>query len=130
MRSKSSKVKTISLEETSDEQWEEFRQKIESKLKKEQLKQQAINAQSEQEQSPEDSIKYLWNIFENLLIRAAFDHLHCKVHKRRTQPKDIVHKKRQETGCHEFNNFYKTCKIKRKWNKIIVKQEFLTNRKI
>jgi hypothetical protein len=128
MRSKSSKVKTISLEETSDEQWEEFRQKIESKLKKEQLKQQAINAQSEQEQSPEDSIKYLWNIFENLLIRAAFDHLHCKVHKRRTQPKDIVHKKRQETGCHEFNNYYRACKIRRKWNKIAASQELSINK--
>jgi hypothetical protein len=128
MRSKSVKLKTISLEETSDEQWEEFRQKMESKLKKEQLKQQIVNAQSDQGQNSEDNIRYLWNAFENLLIRTAFNHLHCKVHKKRIQPKDIVHKRRQETGFHEFNNYYRACKIRRNWNKIATNQELPMNK--
>ena len=128
MRSKSSKSKTISLEETSDEQWEEYRQKIESKLKKEQLKQQIVRAQLDQEQNPEVNIRYLWNTFENLIIRAAFNHLHCKVHKKRVQPKDIVHKRRQETDCHEYSNYYRACKIRRNWNKIAKNQELTINK--
>jgi len=123
LRSKSSKIKTISLEETQEDQWEEYKNKIETKLKAEHLKQQIIDAQSNQDENSEEKINHLWNTFENLLIRAAFNHLHCKTYKKRTQPKDIVHKRRQDAGFHEYDNFHRACKIKRKWNRIIANQE-------
>ena len=63
-----------------------------------------------------------------MIIRAAFNHLHCKVHKKRVQPKDIVHKRRQETDCHEFSNYYRACKIRRNWNKIAKNQELTINK--
>ena len=75
-----------------------------------------------QEENLEEKIRHLWNTFENILIRAAFNHLHCQIHKKRTNPKNIVHRKRQDAGYHEFNNFFRACKIKRKWNKVISNQ--------
>ena len=53
LRSKSNRTKTISLEETNEEQWEEYRNKVETKLKKEHLKQQIIDAQVDQDENPE-----------------------------------------------------------------------------
>jgi ribonuclease HI len=123
LRSKSHKFKTISLEETREDQWKDFKCKLDEKLKKRQLKTQILDAQANQEENPEEKIGYLWNTFENLLIRAAFNHLHCRTHKKRTCPKDIVHRKRQNSGFHEFNNFFRACKIRRKWNKMVNNQE-------
>ena len=34
-----------------------------------------------------------------------------------------MHKRRQETGFHEYYNFYRACKVKQIWNKILTKQE-------
>ena len=34
-----------------------------------------------------------------------------------------MHKRRQEAGFHEYNNFHRAYKVKRSWNKILTKQE-------
>ena len=121
LRSKSSKSKTIILEETSEEQWEIYKSKLDNKLKASQLKQQAIEAQHNQDKDLENNIRHLWNTFENLLIRTAFNHLSSRIQKKRVCPKNIIHKRRQERGFHAFSNFYRASKIRRKWNSITSK---------
>jgi hypothetical protein len=130
LRSRSHKTKTISLEETNEEQWENFKNKVDTKLKEIQLKGQILNAQLDQEGNQEEETEHLWNTFENLLIRSALNLLHCRTYKKRTCPKNIVHRKRQKAGLHEFNNFYRACKIRRKWNKIVSNQELIIQEEI
>ena len=78
------------------------------------MKQQVIDAQLSQEEEAKESIRSLWNAFENLLTRSAFNHLHCKIQKKRTIPKNIIHKRRQNLGFHEYSNYYRACRLRRK----------------
>jgi len=68
LRSNSAKVKTIILEETSEEQWEEYKEKLDNKLKASQIRQEIRRAQDNSEGDTKREIKYLWNTFENLVI--------------------------------------------------------------
>ena len=106
------------MEETSDEQWEKYKNKVDKKLKENHLREQILKAQTTQEENSEKEVKQFWNILENLLIRTAFNSLKVRLHKKRIQPKNIIHHTRQELGFQDFNNYFRACKIKRKWNKV------------
>jgi hypothetical protein len=92
-RSKSVKSKTIILDETSEEQWEEYKIKSDSRLTKSNLRQLIAKAQSDPEEKIEESINHLWVTFESLLVRTTFNSLSSKTEKKRVCPKNIVHKK-------------------------------------
>jgi ElaB/YqjD/DUF883 family membrane-anchored ribosome-binding protein len=121
-RSKSSKIKTIILEETTEEQWEKFKQRIEDKLKEMNLRHSIIKVQQEQLTNTEDlerNIQGLWDKFENLLISSAFYCLKYEIQKKRKEIRRIIQRKRHKFGHKEYGNFRKAQKIKSKWNKLV-----------
>jgi hypothetical protein len=130
LRSKSNKSKTIILEETNEDQWEKFKLKLDQKIKESQLKRLTTEAQRDLEGDANKTINHLWNTFESHLICAAFNHLCTRTQKKRICPKNIVHKKRREAGFKAFNEYYRACKIRNKWNKLIPTSEYQIQKEV
>ena len=94
LRSKSHKIKTIILEETQEEQWEKYREKIDKKLKEMGLRQQIVDIYKIQGTNDETDlgkrIQDLWTTYENMLIKTAFNHLSCRTQPKRINSKHII----------------------------------------
>ena len=129
-RSKTKKSKTIILEETTEEQWDKYKQKIESKLKTQKTKQQIIDTQNNPNVFTQEKIQYYWEEFKRLIIRTAFNHLHCHQQKRRVESRNINHKKKYKKSSPFFNDYHKAIKIKKRWKDIETIQKRHTEEEI